>query len=158
MTTLSFANRLLEIAIVLFATAFVSAVPAPAQPVMLPVPRVTIYPGQVIDGNMLVERAFRLNGDTTVTTSKEALLGKISRLTLLPGKPIAHTAVRAPHAVKQGQATLLVFKAGALTITGNAIALQSGGFGDVVSVRNPDSGRIVHGKIGADGSVYVGDQ
>lgn len=158
MKTHSFGTRLLEIAIVMFATAFVSVAPAPAQPTMLPVPRVTIYPGQVIESNMLIDRAFRLNGDTSVTTDREALLGKISRLTLLPGKPIAHTAVREPHAIKQGQSALVVFKSGALTITANAIALQNGGAGDVVSVRNPDSGRIIHGRVAPDGSVHVGHQ
>jgi flagella basal body P-ring formation protein FlgA len=43
-----------------------------------------------------------------------------------------------------------------LTITGSAIALQSGATGDVVSVRNVDSGRIIKGTIGSDGAVHVG--
>lgn len=128
--------------------------------VSLPVPRITIYPGQVIDKAMLVDRAFRTNGNDPVAAvaTSEAIIGKVSKQTLLPGKPIYMDAVREPHAVTQGQAALLVFQSGALTITANAIALQSGGTGEMVSVRNVDSGRIIKGTVGADGAVHVGDQ
>lgn len=125
----------------------------------LPVPRATIYPGQVIDRGMLIERPFRINSPEQAVgaASVQALVGKVARLTLLAGRPITMDAVREPHAVTQGQAATVIFQSGALTITGNAIALQSGGTGEVVSLRNPDSGRIIKGTIGADGAVHVGD-
>ena len=127
--------------------------------VQLPVPRATIYPGQVIERGMLVERAFRINSadQAAGAASSEVLVGKVARQTLLPGRPITLDAVRAPHAVTQGQAAVVIFQSGALTITGSAVAMQSGGTGDVVSVRNVDSGRIIKGTIGADGAVHVGD-
>lgn len=127
--------------------------------VQLPVPRVTIYPGQIIEKAMLVDRAFRTNGDSQVAAvpSSEALVGKVAKQTLLPGKPIYQEALREPHAVTQGQAALVIFQSGALTITANAVALQSGATGDVVSVRNVDSGRIIKGTVGADGAVHLGD-
>lgn len=125
----------------------------------LPVARVTIYPGQVIDERMLEERPFLVNGTLreTIASSGAALVGKVARQTLLPGKPIDTASLREPHAVTQGQAAVIIFQSGALTITGSAIALQSGGTGDVVSVRNVDSGRIIKGRIGEDGAVHVGD-
>jgi flagellar basal body P-ring formation protein FlgA len=127
--------------------------------VQLPVPRVTIYPGQVIEKTMLVDRAFRTNGTDPVQAipSSDTLIGKVAKQTLLPGKPIYQDALREPHAVTQGQATLMIFQAGALTITASAIALQSGATGDVVSVRNPDSGRVIKGTVGEDGAVHVSD-
>lgn len=133
---------------------------AKAGQVQLPVPRVTIYPGQVIQQAMLVERAFRTKDDTPVSAiaASDALVGKVSKQTLLPGNPIYSEQLREPHAVVQGQAALVVFQSGALKITGSAIALQSGGTGDVVSVRNTDSGRIIKGTVAADGSVNVSDQ
>jgi flagella basal body P-ring formation protein FlgA len=126
--------------------------------VLLPVPRVTIYPGQVIDKGMLVERAFRSGSaeQAVATPSSDALIGKVARQTLLPGRPVSQAALREPHAITQGQSALVIFQSGALTITGSAIALQSGGTGDVVSVRNVDSGRIIKGMVGADGAVHVG--
>lgn len=137
-----------------------SALALPVGQVQLPVPRVTIYPGQVIDKSMLVDRAFKTNGGDPVTAigTSDALVGKISKQTLLPGKPIYGEQLREPHAVTQGQAALLVFQSGALTITANAIALQSGATGEMVSVRNVDSGRIIKGTVGDDGAVHVSDQ
>jgi flagella basal body P-ring formation protein FlgA len=135
-----------------------AALPVHAGQVLLPVPRVTIYPGQVIDQGMLVERAFRAETADQVAAlpSSASLVGKVARQTLLPGRPVTQAALREPHAITQGQTTTVIFQSGALTITGNAIALQSGATGDVVSVRNVDSGRIIKGKIGADGAVHVG--
>jgi flagella basal body P-ring formation protein FlgA len=133
--------------------------PVVAGQMQLPVPRITIYPGQVIDERMLEERPFRVTGTLreTVASSSATLVGKVARQTLLPGKPIDTGSLREPHAVTQGQAAVIIFQSGALTITGSAIALQSGGTGDVVSVRNVDSGRIIKGTIGEDGAVHVGD-
>jgi flagella basal body P-ring formation protein FlgA len=130
-----------------------------AEGVQVPVPRATIYPGQVIEQGMLVERAFRSSsvvGPSAASTSS-LLVGKVARKTLLPDRPIAVNAVRDPYVISQGEAALLVFQSGALRITVNGTALQSGGAGDVVTVRNVDSGRIVTGTIGADGAVHVGD-
>jgi len=126
----------------------------------LPVPRVTIYPGQVIEQAMLVDRAFHSNGDASSgqMPSRDGLVGKVAKQTLLPGQPIYNDSIRAPHSVTQGQAASVIFKSGALTITASGIALQSGGTGDAVSVRNTDSGRIIKGTIGADGAVHVSDQ
>jgi len=158
MNALSFGSRLLHVAVFVAAGFFAGSYPAQADHVQLPVPRVTIYPGQMIEGSMLVDRAFRLNGAKSVTMSKDDLIGKVARQTLLPGRPINNDAVRTPHSITQGQAALVVFQSGALTITATAVALQNGGTGDVVSVRNVDSGRIIKGTIGADGAVHVGDQ
>jgi flagellar basal body P-ring formation protein FlgA len=133
--------------------------PGWAAGVQVPVPRVTIYPGQLIEQGMLVERDFRSStavGAATAST-KSLLVGKVARKTLLPGQPVAINAVREPYVVTQGEAALLVFESGALRITGTGVALQSGGTGQVVSVRNADSGRIVKGTVGPDGAVHVGD-
>ena len=53
----------------------------------LPVPRLTIYPGDVIGDEQLVERAFIAHtvARSTVHEAREALIGKVARRTLLPG-------------------------------------------------------------------------
>jgi flagella basal body P-ring formation protein FlgA len=123
------------------------------------VPRITIYPGQVIEQAMLVDRVFRSSTPAIMSaaTSSDALIGKVARQTLLPGHPIATSAIREQHAVIQGKSTMIVFRDGPLTITATGIAMQSGGKGDVVAVRNIDSGRTVKGTVEDDGSVNVGD-
>jgi flagella basal body P-ring formation protein FlgA len=132
---------------------------ARATEVQVPVPRITIYPGQVIEEQMLVGRVFRSSTALRASTvsSSAVLVGKVARQTLLPGHPIDMDAVRDPYVVTQGQAALIMFQSGALTITSIGLALQSGGSGDEVSVRNTDSGRIIKGTIGPDGAVHVGD-
>lgn len=157
MTRLRFGSRsTLFLAAVL---CLVGALSAHADQVQLLVPRVMIYPNQMIERGMLVERAFRSSPELAAAiASSEGLVGKVSRQTLLPGRPINSDAVREPHSITQGQAAEIIFQSGALTITGTAVALQSGATGDVVSVRNTDSGRIIKGRIGADGAVHVGDK
>jgi flagella basal body P-ring formation protein FlgA len=131
---------------------------ARAAGVQVPVPRITIYPGQVIEQEMLVDRVFRSSAPAIVSaaSSSDALIGKVARQTLLPGHPIATNAIRDQYAVIQGKSALIVFRDGALTITATGVAMQSGGKGDVVSVRNVDSGRTVKGTVEDDGSINVG--
>ena len=86
-----------------------------------------------------------------------ALIGKVARRTLLPGQPIAVNAIREPYLVNQGK-----------TVAGRlrdrradhhqpgALALQNGGVGDVVSLRNTDSGTVIKGTVAPDGTVRLG--
>ena len=57
--------------------------------------------------------------------------------------------------VTQGKTALVVFEAGGLTITANAMALQNGGIGDVVTLRNIDSGTVIKGTVAPDGTVRL---
>lgn len=138
--------------------ALLSASAALAGEVLLPVPRVTIYPGDVISDAMLVERTFRgaeYEGPGVIA-AREALVGKVARTTLLPKTPISTNGVRSPFAVQQGQPAVVVFQAGGLLISGTAVALQAGSIGDVIGLRNTDSGTTIRGKVQGDGSVRVG--
>jgi flagella basal body P-ring formation protein FlgA len=131
---------------------------AAAGQVVLPVTSVTVYPGDTITEAMLVDRAFRgseFEGPNFATT-REALIGKVARQTLLPNTPIAATAVRDPFAVKQGQAAVVYFQSGSLIISGTAIPLQAGSAGELISLRNTDSGTTIRGIVQADGTVRVG--
>lgn len=137
----------------------ISLVSASAEGDKVPVPRVTIYPGTVIEEGMLDRRAFRSRTavHSSTVSSSDALVGKVARQTLLPGHPITTGSIREPYVVTRGNGALIMFQSGALTITASGLALESGGAGEVVSVRNVDSGRIIKGTIGADGAVHVGD-
>jgi flagella basal body P-ring formation protein FlgA len=57
--------------------------------------------------------------------------------------------------VTQGKTVVVVFEHGGLTITTNALALQNGGLGDVVSLRNLDSGAIIKGTVASNGSIQL---
>jgi hypothetical protein len=69
-----------------------------AEQLMLPVPAVTIYPGDVIKENMLRERSFPPNfrARSAVVETPLALIGKTARRTLLPGEAVPSNAVDDP--------------------------------------------------------------
>jgi len=130
---------------------------ATASEVVLPVPRVTIYPGDTVTESMLIDRTFRgreFAGPDFAT--REALIGKVARQTLLPNAPVAATAVREPFAIKQGQPAVVYFLSGGLIISATAVPLQAGAAGELISLRNPESGTTIRGIVQPDGTVRVG--
>ncbi|WP_267875943.1 flagellar basal body P-ring formation chaperone FlgA [Microvirga alba] len=126
---------------------------------MLPVPTVTIYPGDMIRETMLRERSFPPNyrARSAVADSSAALIGKTARRTLLPGEAIPFNAVDDARLVTRGVPTQVVFQEAGLTITTMGSPLQSGGLGEQIRVRNMDTGRIILGTVRADGKVRIGD-
>ena len=55
--------------------------------------------------------------------------------------------IRDAEVIKQGKPVRVVFSEGPLIISGLAVALQSGGVGDVLSLRNIDSGTVIRGIV-----------
>ena len=145
-------------ALVALLVVFVAPQPAHASSLDLPVPKVTIYPGDVIVGEMVAERAFVAHTVTrsSVFDARQAVVGKVARRTLLPGQPIPVNAVRDAFLVNQGKPAQVVFEHGGLSISTQALALQNGGPGDVVSLRNLDSGATIKGTVEPDGTVRLG--
>ena len=131
---------------------------AQASNLELPVPRATIYPNEIISGEQLTERAFIAHtvARGAVVDDKQALIGKVARRTLLPGQPIPVNAVREQYLVNQGKSSLVVLRTGGLTIMTQAMALQNGGAGDVITLRNPDSGVVIQGTVQPDGTIQLG--
>jgi flagella basal body P-ring formation protein FlgA len=124
-------------ALVVLSLLLLAGEPAQAADLELPVPRVTLYPGD------------------TIGEARESVIGKVARRTLLPGQPIPLNGVRDPYLVMQGKTALVVFEEGGLTITANAMALQNGGVGDLVTLRNVDSGTVIKGTVAPDGTVRL---
>jgi len=130
-----------------------------AEPFILPVPAVTLYPGDVIKDNALVDRDFSADfpsRNLAAIDSRAAIVGKVARHTLLPGLPISPSAISDPRAVANGAKVRLLYKDGGLAITAYGTALQAGSVGEMISVRNLGSGLTVSGTVQADGSVRVG--
>jgi flagella basal body P-ring formation protein FlgA len=140
------------------AIALAAAGAAVAANLDLPVPRATIYPGDTITEAQLGERAFLAHTVTrsTVFDDRSALVGKVAKRTLLQGMPVPINAVREPYLVNAGKSSLVVFTKGGLTITTQATALQNAVAGEVVTLRNPDSGVVIQGTVGQDGIVRLG--
>ncbi len=132
------------------------AAPAAAGSRGLPVPAQVIYPGDKISDAMLVDSSDSKDlMPPNVLWDRADLVGKVARRTLLPGRPIPAIAVEEPRAVSTGAQVTLVYEQDGLTIVAKAQALQNGFVGQIVQVRNLDSGLVVTGSVQADGSVRV---
>ena len=149
----SIAGHLASVALALLAF----AMPAGAQEIAVVTNRV-VYPGETIGLDVLREvPVTNRNRDlSTVATVVEQVEGKVARRTLLPGRFIAVNAVRDAYLVEQGAAVQVMFVHGGLTISASAVTLQPGSAGDVVKVRNIDSGNTFTGTVMADGTIRVG--
>ena len=123
----------------------------------VPVPAVVIYPGDVIRDGMLaeVEMPDDFAGRAAAVLDRGALVNKTSRRTLLPNLPIPKNAVGEPKVVALNAMVRVVYSEGGLTISTYGSALQAGAVGDVIPVRNLESGLTVAGAIGGDGAVHV---
>ncbi|MER8373315.1 flagellar basal body P-ring formation chaperone FlgA [Mesorhizobium sp. M1406] len=121
------------------------------------IPNRVIYPGQTIELTALKQViliAGKHKPDGVVTRAEE-LDGKVAKRTLLPGRYIPSTAIRVAWLVEQGASVQVFFIAGGLTISATAVTLQPGAAGDLVKVRNIDSGKILSGTVMADGTIQV---
>jgi flagella basal body P-ring formation protein FlgA len=133
------------------------ATPVRAEDVAV-VTRHVIYPGQEVQaGDLQVVQVTNHNRDLrTVVTRIEQVDGKLTRQTLLPGHYIPLNAIRDAYTVEQGAAVRVLYTEGNLVITATAVTLEPGSPGDVVKVRNMDSGRVFSGIVMADGTIRVG--
>jgi flagella basal body P-ring formation protein FlgA len=135
-------------------------IPAPthAEIRSLPVPAVTIYPGETISVTMLTEKSFTgtpqsLNAAVAVP---ETIIGQVAKRTLLAGRVIPLNSVKPPDVIKQGTLTAAVFKSNGLTISTYAVALRSGMAGDIIEARNPETGVTIRAVAQADGTLLMG--
>jgi flagellar basal body P-ring formation protein FlgA len=132
------------------------AVPALAQEAVAPTPRVVIYPGDVIRDDMLADVAEAArDGSGPFVDQRALVVGQVARLTLLPGHAIPFSGVSNRKVVTNGAEVKLIYSEGGLVIMTTGAALQDGSIGDVVRVRNSDSGVTVSGAVQPDGSVRV---
>ena len=148
------ARAALKAAIMVFAAA--CATPSPAQETLVPTPKAVIYPGDIILDEMLadVPNPAR-DGSGPFVNLRSLIVGKAARLTLLPGHAIPFSGVSNRKLVSNGAEVKLVFSEGDLVIMTTGSALQDGSIGDIVRVRNDDSGVTVTGAVQPDGSVQV---
>jgi flagellar basal body P-ring formation protein FlgA len=135
-----------------------ASVMAPAVAVTLPVPAVNLYPNDKITGDVLVERTFTddLAGQGMVASTREQLIGKVARRVLPAGSPISLSAFGDPKLVMRGTAARVHFESGGLSMSTMAMPMDSGAAGEIIRLKNIDSGQMITGVVEADGSVKVG--
>jgi flagella basal body P-ring formation protein FlgA len=129
---------------------------AAAEKLTAVIPKETIYPGDIIDASRLEEVEVtnpNLTGDYAHRIDE--VTGKITNRTLLAGRVILVSGLRDPYVVERGKAVRIVYTNGPLTITAGGAPLENAAIGDLIRVRNTDSGVIVQGTVMQDGTIQV---
>ena len=86
----------------------------------------------------------------------ESLQGMQARRTLSIGDIITDGHVEKIPIVRRGDAIRLVARAGRMSMSAAGEAMQDGGIGDRIRVKNSDSGKVVYGHVLEDGAIQVG--
>lgn len=125
----------------------------------VPVPTITIYPGETIKEGVIEMRNFSAHSleRAHVVADPPALIGKVARRTLLPGQLVPRNAIEEPQLVERGHSVRVVFAEAGMMIVGIASALEAGSVGEQVRARNLDSGVTIVGTVHPDGTLRVGE-
>lgn len=89
-------------------------------------------------------------------TDPAQAVGQQARVTIYAGRPVRLADLGPASVVDRNQVVPLVYLAGGLAITTEGRALARGAEGDVIRVINLGSRTTVSGRVGPDGTVYVG--
>lgn len=120
------------------------------------IPKQVIYPGETISSEQVdVVAVTNPNLAGGYARTREEVVGMVAKRTLLPGRTIPVHGLREAFAVKRGSSVRLTFAIGNMLISASGTPLTDASVGEVVKVRNIDSGSIVSGTVMADGTVQV---
>ena len=124
------------------------------------IPTRVIYPGEVIGPDALKMAKVRKDRTSRVVIARKAdeLIGKVAQRTLLANRFVPVSYVRDAYVIDAGKPVYAELVQDFLTISISAVTLEPGATGDVIRVRNIDSGKVFTGIVMANGTVRVGDQ
>ena len=120
--------------------------------VSIPVLRTHAMPGDVIrQDDIEWQRVEARRAGPNTVSRLEDLLGNTPRRPITAGQAIRMTDVRPNYVIAKGDLVTIVLKAGTMTLTASAEALQKGAVGDIIRVRNNQSRKVLETRvIGAD--------
>lgn len=120
------------------------------------IPKQVIYPGETIGAEQVdIVAVTNPNLAGGFARSKEEVVGRVAKRTLLPGRTIPVNGLREAFAIKRGASVRLTFAIGNMVISASGTPLTDAMVGDLVKARNIDSGSIVSGTVMADGTIQV---
>lgn len=139
----------------LVALLMAAAHPALAEVKPLPVPKVTLYPGDVITSATIGFKDFHVTGDTArrFVIDPAQVEGKTAGRTLMAGKPIALAHLAGVKVVRKGALAHALLRRGALAIDLMVEPLEDGAAGQMIRARNNESGTEIRLLVQADGTL-----
>lgn len=123
---------------------------------MAVVPTQIIYPGQEItESQVKTVPVTNPNIAPGYAQKLSEVTGLVTTRTLLPNRTIMVAALREAWTVRRGDKVVLVYDNGGLKITAAGTPLNDGVVGDLIKVRNTDTGVIISGTVRPDSSILV---
>lgn len=120
------------------------------------VPRRAIARGETLGkADVMVERRPRDAQTGEFVGDLRAAIDKVARRALFAGMPLRSGDVQREEIVAKGDLVTIVYEAPGLMITMRGRASDAGAMGDVVSVTNPQSKRVLQGTVSGPGRVSV---
>lgn len=105
--------------------------------------------------DLRVEKRLLIEPPPGAIQEPESLLGQVTQRALAAGTVFTRSIVKARQIVRRGQAVTLSLATGGISIVVAGTALQPGGIGDRISVRNNNSRKVIEGTIQPSGEVVV---
>ncbi len=120
------------------------------------VPRRAVARGETLGkADVLVERRPRDGQANDLIGDPRAATDKVATRALMAGAPLRAGDLRREEIIAKGDLVTLVYESRGLTITMRGRASEAGAMGDVISVTNPQSKRVLHGTVSGPGRISV---
>lgn len=120
------------------------------------VPRRAIARGETLTkADVVVERRPRDGQANDLVSDPRAAIDKVARRALLAGLPLRAGDVQREEIVAKGDLVTIVYESKGLMITMRGRANEAGAMGDVVTVTNPQSKRVLQGTVSGPGRIAV---
>ena len=120
------------------------------------VPTGTIFPGEMITRERVTEvPVTNPNLAPGYADSMKIVVGKVSKRTLVAGRTIPVGDLRDPFTIQRGATIRITYSVGGMNLSAAGTANEDAMAGEVVRVRNRDTGVTVSGTAMEDGTVEV---
>lgn len=120
------------------------------------VPKRAIARGETLTlADVAIERRPRDGQGSEILSDARAAVDKVARRALMAGAPLRASDVQREEIVAKGDLVTIVYESRGLIITLRGRANEAGAMGDVISVTNPQSKRVLQGKVSGPGRVSV---
>jgi flagella basal body P-ring formation protein FlgA len=88
----------------------------------------------------------------------KAAIGKVAKRTLMAGTTLRSSDVQREEIVGRGEIVTIVYESRGIAISMRGRANEAGAMGDVISITNPQSKRVLQGTVTGPGRVNVSPQ
>ncbi len=120
------------------------------------VPIRAINRGDILQaGDIMVERRPRDGALTDLAIDMQAVIGKSARRAMVAGQLVRNSDIQRQEIVARNETVTVVYEAPGLMLTMRARAQEAGAQGDVISVLNVQSKKVLQGTVSGPGRVVV---